>query len=65
MNGTNDLVRPNGFQVKVGLAECTVTCDSPIEAIRMARAALRREIPQMWEVINGIADKEFRVDQVG
>ncbi len=65
MNGINGLVRPKRFRVKVGLAKCTVTCDSPTEAIRMARAELRREMPQMWEAIDGIADKEFRVDQVG
>lgn len=65
MNGTNDLVRPKRFQVRVGLAKCTVTSDSPTEAVRMARAELRREMPQMWEAIQGIADKEFRVDQIG
>jgi len=65
MNGRNDLVRPKRFQVRVGLAKCTVTCDSPIEAIRMARAELQRDMPQIWKAINGIPDKEFRVDQVG
>ena len=65
MSGTNHLVRPKRFQVRVGLAECTVTCDSPTEAVRMARAELRRKMPQMWEAIYGIADKEFRVDQIG
>ena len=65
MNKTDEIARQKRFQVKVGLAEYTVTCDSKPEAVRIARAELRRELPQMWEVIKGISDKEFRVDQVG
>jgi len=65
MNKTDSILRQKRFQVKVGLAEYTVTCDSRPEAVRMARAELQRELPQMWDVINGIADKECRVDQVG
>ncbi len=65
MTKVDDIIREKRFHVKVGLAECTVTCVSETEAVRMARAELRREHPQMWEVINGISDKEFRVDHVG
>jgi hypothetical protein len=65
MNETNDLLNSKRFRVKVGLAEYTLTCDSPIDAVRLARSELRRELPLMTEVINGIADKEFRVDQIG
>ena len=65
MNETNHLLRAKRFRVKVGLAEYTLTCESPIEAVRIARAELRSELPLMTDVINGIADKEFRVDQVG
>jgi hypothetical protein len=65
MTKVADIIREKRFHVKVGLAEYTVTSVSETEAVRMARAELRRDLPQMWEVIDGIADKEFRVDQVG
>ncbi len=53
------------FHVQVGLAECTVRCQSESEAVRMARTQLGERMPQMWDVIQGIADKEFRVDAIG
>ena len=51
------------FSVRVGLAECTVSCQTEQEAVRMARRQLNDEMPQMRDVISGIRDKEFRVDQ--
>jgi len=53
------------FRVKVGLAECTVTCESEQEAVCKARAELRNQMPHMITVIQGIQDKEFRVDPIG
>ncbi len=52
------------FHVKVGLAQCTVSCQSEGEAVRMARAELGRQMPSMTVILAGIADKEFRVDRV-
>jgi hypothetical protein len=65
----NDLSTSNApshkFRVKVGLAECTVTCEDKEAAVQMARRQLCDEMPHMVTVIRGIRDKEFRVDQVG
>lgn len=57
--------RARKFRVQVGLAECTVTCEDRKEAVQAARDHLCREMPHMVSAINGIRDKEFRVDQVG
>jgi len=53
------------YHVKVGLAECTVTCQSEQEAVAKARDELRRQMPHMGTIIQGINAREFRVDQVG
>jgi len=50
------------FRVRVGLAECTVSCQTEQEAVRIARRQLNDELPGMGDVIKGILDKEFRVD---
>ncbi len=65
MSQMQGLLSSKKYAVKVGLAECTVSCDSEQEAVRLARAELGRQMPQMWDVIQGIKDKEFRVDAVG
>ncbi|MBN2291024.1 MAG: hypothetical protein JXM70_01285 [Pirellulales bacterium] len=52
------------YHVKVGLAECTVSCDSEHEAVKLAKDELRQQMPHMGTIIQGIRDKEFRVDQV-
>jgi len=53
------------YHVRVGLAEYTVSCRSEQEAVHLAREKLHREMPHMSNVIRGILDKEFRVDQEG
>ncbi len=65
MSQTQELLSQKKFHVRVGLAECTVSCQSEAEAIRLARAELNREMPHMKGVIRGIQDRHFRVDQVG
>ena len=65
MNGSENSGSEKTYHVRVGLAECTVSCTSEEEAVRMAREHLNKEMPQMTHVIRGILDKEFRVDQVG
>jgi hypothetical protein len=65
MSETSDFRPARKFRVKVGLAECTVTCESEQEAVRKARAELRNQMPHMSTVIQGIRDKEFRVDAIG
>ena len=65
MSEVKDYLSEKRYRVRVGLAECTVSCRSSEEAVRKARAELNREMPHMVGVIRGIADKEFRVDQVG
>ncbi|MEA1950856.1 MAG: hypothetical protein U9N87_05695 [Planctomycetota bacterium] len=54
----------NTYHVKVGLAECTVSCGTEYEAVKMAKDELRQQMPHMGTIIQGIRDKEFRVDQV-
>ena len=54
----------NTYHVKVGLAECTVSCDSEQEAVKLAKGELCQQMPHMGTIIEGIRDKEFRVDQV-
>lgn len=54
----------NTYQVKVGLAECTVYCGSKDEAVKLAKEELRQQMPHMGTIIQGIRENEFRVDQV-
>jgi hypothetical protein len=54
----------NTYHVRVGLAECTVSCGSKNEAVKMAREELRQQMPHMGTIIQGIRENEFRVDQV-
>jgi len=65
MNETQHSMPDKKYHVQVGLAECTVSCKSEKEAVRLARTRLTEKMPQMSEVIDGILDKHFRVDQVG
>lgn len=53
------------FHVRVGLAECTVACQTEQEAVRLARVRIAEEYPQVRMLLEGIRDKEFRVDLVG
>jgi hypothetical protein len=64
MSQTKDESQEKKYRVQVGRAECTVSCGSATEAVRLARSRLADEMPQMWDVIQGIAEKEFRVDQI-
>lgn len=52
------------WKVKVGLAECTVSCATPEEAVRKARAELRNRMPKFDLAIQNLGDQEFRVDPV-
>lgn len=52
------------FRVKVGVAECTVTCASEREAVEETRSQFRRQMPHMGTAIQGIRDREFQVDRV-
>lgn len=54
----------NTYHVTVGLAECTVSCGSENEAVKLAKHELCQQMPHMGTIIQGIRDKEFRVDQV-
>jgi hypothetical protein len=65
MSGISNPHSTKKFQVTVGLAEITVTCASERDAVRLARARLGQEMPQMRSIIRGIKDKEFRVDTIG
>ena len=64
MNQADDPLAAREFNVKVGLAECVVTCQSEKEAVQLARARLGEKMPQMWDIIQGLADKQFHVHPV-
>lgn len=53
------------YNVKVGLAECTVSCCSEREAVKLAKDELRQQMPHMGTIIQGIRETEFHVDQIG
>ena len=52
------------YHVKVGLAECTVSCGTKREAVKLAKNELCQQMPNMGTIIHGIREKEFRVDQI-
>lgn len=53
------------WRVKVGLAECTVSCATQEEAVRKARTELQEKMPRFDLAIQNLGDQDFRVDQVG
>ena len=65
MSATNVALDQKQYTVKVGLAECKVSSSSEKGAVRQARIQLGRQMPQMWDIIQGMSDKQFRVNQVG
>ena len=54
--------RENKYRVRVGHTQTTVVCGTRDEAIRLARQRLRDDMPRLWDVIQLIADKDFRVN---
>ena len=52
------------WKVKVGLAECTVSCATREEAVRKARTELRDRMPRFDLTIQNLGDQEFNVDLV-
>ena len=65
MRATDDSPPEKTFNVKVGLAECVVTCQSERDAVQLARTHFGQKMPQMWDVIQGIAEKDFHIDPLG
>ena len=65
MNETQGHTADRTYHVTVGLAECTVSGQSEKEAVLKAREELNRQMPHMTNIIHGINDNRFRVDQVG
>ncbi len=54
--------RENKYHVCVGHTQTTVVCGTRDEAIRLARQRLSEDMPRLWDVIQLIADKDFRVN---
>ncbi len=50
------------YRVRVGLAECTVFCNTEEEAVRLARIKIGQQMPKFRAVLYNIQEKEFRVD---
>jgi hypothetical protein len=65
MNQMTDYAQPAQFHVKVGLAECLVRSRDEVSAVEAARNHFIERMPELSEIIEGIADKEFRVDRLG
>lgn len=65
MNQITDNAQPVQFHVQVGLAECLVKSRDEVGAVEAARNHFLERMPELSEIIKGIADKEFRVDRLG
>jgi len=52
---------PRTFQVRVGHANVRVQGQTEQQAIRRARRLLCREMPRMWDVIQGLDAGQFEV----
>jgi len=49
------------FDVRVGLMQVTVKGTNRLEAVENARKQLCKELPRMWDVIQGLAETRFEV----
>lgn len=65
MSQTSDSAQHVQFHVQVGLAECLVRSEDEVGAVEAARNHFIERMPELSEIIEGIADKEFRVDRLG
>ncbi len=65
MSQTSDNAHQSQFHVQVGLAECLVRSHDEANALEAARIHFVERMPELSEIIEGIADKEFRVDRLG
>ncbi len=52
------------YRVKLGLVEVVVECRSKDEAIRLARTKLSDDMPRLYDLIRGAADREFQIDEM-
>lgn len=65
MSQMSETAQPVRFHVQVGLAECMVRSPNEVAAVEAARDHFLERMPELSEIILGIADKEFRVDRLG
>ena len=65
MTQMTNSAQPVRFHVQVGLAECLVNSRDESGAVEAARTHFLERMPELSEIIRGIADKEFRVDRLG
>ena len=65
MSQISETAQPVRFHVQVGLAECMVRSPDEVAAVEAARNHFLERMPELGEIIRGIADKEFRVDRLG
>ncbi|NLS97280.1 MAG: hypothetical protein GXX96_34510 [Planctomycetaceae bacterium] len=65
MSQVSENAQPVRFHVQVGLAECLVRSRDEVGAVEAARNHFVERMPELSEIIRGIADKEFRVDRLG
>ena len=65
MSQMSDSAQHVRYHVQVGLAECLVRSRDEVAAVEDARNHFLERMPELSEIIKGIADKEFRVDRLG
>lgn len=65
MSQVSDNAQQVQFHVQVGLAECLVRSRDEVDAVEAARSHFLERMPELSEIIQGIAEKEFRVDRIG
>ena len=52
------------YRVKLGLQEVSVACDTPVEAIRLARIKLSDDNPRLFDVIQVADEARFQVREI-
>ncbi len=65
MSRMSDNAHHAQFHVQVGLAECLVRSPDEASAVTAARNHFIQRMPELSEIIEGISEKEFRVDRLG
>lgn len=61
MGGSGNTNNLKKFRVDVGHSSVTVECSNEAEAIPQAKRQLSKEVPRMWDLIQGLGDERFRV----
>jgi len=62
MNTKHETVTLKAFRVRVGHWEIQLKAHDAEEAIQLARRALARELPRLYDVIRALTANQFQVE---